>query len=73
MLRLAWDTLADAAEFHAAYGDFVAARLDAPVEGAPCWADADEVICFVADEPFVTVTYAPSLDLATDLLENQGG
>ena len=57
-LRLVWDTPGDAAEFAAAYPDYVRALFDIEGEvqpdGSTCWS-GDDVICFIqsGDESFV--------------------
>ena len=68
VMRLAWDTPEDAAEFDATYTAFAESRLGNPMD-TPCWFDEDETICFLTGDDSTTIAYAPSHELALDLLE----
>lgn len=72
VMRLAWDTEADAAEFDAAYRAFATERTGAD-EVDRCWEDADtfESLCLHTNGQESIVTSAPDLDIAQALLASQ--
>jgi len=72
VLKIVWDTPADAREFATAYRDFGAARFEAGDYSAPCWSDADDALCFAAAADSSLIAYAPTRDMAQSLLESQG-
>jgi hypothetical protein len=72
VLRLAWDTAEDAAEFAAAYPDYAGSLFDvdapaAPGDGSQCWSGED-VICLFAEEMESFVVRAPDVATATRVM-----
>jgi hypothetical protein len=70
--RLVWDTSDDATEFAEGYKAFGDAHFEDGAYDAPCWSDADESLCYVADEDGSLLASAPTNELALTLLESQG-
>jgi hypothetical protein len=68
VLRIAWDTPEDAAEFDAAYETFGNARFEDGLRDAPCWSDDDESLCYVMDDSTSVLTFAPTREMAMTLL-----
>jgi hypothetical protein len=46
-------------------------RFENDVYDAPCWSDADNALCFIADEDGSLLASAPTRELALTLLESQ--
>ncbi len=70
VMQIVWDTPEDAAEFGEIYTTFVNSRMGNPMN-TPCWSNAGEEICFMADEAGAVIAYAPTHEMALALLENQ--
>lgn len=77
ILRLAWDTPTDAADFVSAYTDFAQLRMGAPAEtiddtGLHCWQDAEtaEALCLL-DDGDTFVAYAPDWEIAAAMIANE--
>ena len=77
VLHLAWDSEQDAAAFSDAYQTFAAARMaeDAAASdsGALCWQGADDALCLLdfSDDARTFIAYAPSLELAAEMVAAQ--
>jgi hypothetical protein len=87
VMRLAWDTPEDDAEFASIYAEFATARIGlagaAQSNGATCWsagADPDvpsgaaveaEAICLLDDAQGTVIAYAPTLNDALTLINSQ--
>ncbi len=74
VLKLVWDSAADAAEFTTAYTAFGDARFGTPseaVEGARCWSGDAESLCLAAADADL-IAYGPTRDLALTLIAAQG-
>jgi hypothetical protein len=72
MQRIMWDNADEAAQFDDAYDAFGAARFEDGTEESPCWWDNDEALCFVSDDAGSVLAYAPTHEMAKDLLNRQG-
>ncbi len=72
VMNLVWDTPGDAGEFAEAYESFGDARFEGGEYDTQCWSDADDALCFVANEQSSLLAYAPTRELAFALLESQG-
>jgi hypothetical protein len=71
VLRLDWDTTADAAEFAGEYESFGSTRFEDGDYNAPCWSDADDALCFISDEEGSLLVLASTREMALALLESQ--
>ena len=67
LLKLAWDSPADQAEFEAAYAFYADSRFGSPSEQQPtsgrCWT-GDDVICLTSIGPETLIIRAPDLESA---------
>ncbi len=71
ILRLAWDTPADATEFTDNFKNFGAARFKDGQQSGDCWSNASEALCYAPAADGTLVASAPTLELAQQLLANQ--
>lgn len=72
VMRIAWDTPDDAAEFSDAYTDFLTKRFEGVVAEDSCWSTVDEALCFSDTNAEHRIAFAPTLALAQELLASQG-
>jgi hypothetical protein len=70
VMKLTWDTPADATEFAATYRQFGKAKYGKD-STALCWLDASSATCFADDDRTTLVASAPTQALAEALLKGQ--
>ena len=70
VLKIAWDSVADAEEFARAYTQLGEARFGFMTNADTCWKGAVDSICTLTRGLETVITGAPTLALAQDLLSN---
>ena len=72
VLRIVWDTTADAEEFYTAFLEFGGNRSNVTFVGS-CWQSDTDTICLAAgDDSTTTITAAPQREQALGLLDEAG-
>ncbi|MGQ9887524.1 MAG: hypothetical protein ACUVSX_03445 [Aggregatilineales bacterium] len=71
VMKIVWDTAADAAEFAEALDAFAALRFNAAESVSGCWAGEADALCFDASGGASLLAFGPTLDAARALLAGQ--
>lgn len=71
VLKIVWDTAADAAEFAEALAAFAARRFDGAEPVSGCWVGSADALCFDDSGGAALLARAPTLDTARALLAGQ--
>ncbi|MBZ0301973.1 MAG: hypothetical protein K8J31_19650 [Anaerolineae bacterium] len=71
VLRIVWDTPADAREFTDAYVEFLTDHFEGIVAADSCWSTRSEALCFTDSAGSHTIASAPTLAMAQDLIASQ--
>ena len=71
LMRVRWDTAADADEFTSAYVDFLGKQFPDVLAQESCWTTASEALCFTNDLQSHLIADAPTLEMAQALIASQ--
>lgn len=70
VIKIAWDTEADTAEFTEMYTEFGAKRFGIEADNG-CWMDESSALCMVEGEDSHLLAFAPDVEMARAIIEEQ--